>query len=101
KDLQMKLGATFLFVTHDQIEAMSMGDKIGILNDGRIAQVGTPQQIYNEPRDIFVATFVGSPAMNLITGDIRDGQISVFAGKLSIPLPSARRNADGTRQVTV
>ena len=66
KDLQMKLGATFLFVTHDQIEAMSMGDKIGVLNQGRIVQVGTPQEIYNRPRDVFVAGFVGSPAMNLV-----------------------------------
>ena len=49
KDLQMKLGATFLFVTHDQIEAMSMGDKIGVLNNGRIVQVGTPHEIYNQP----------------------------------------------------
>ncbi len=65
KDLQMKLGATFLFVTHDQIEAMSMGDKIGVLNAGRIVQVGTPHEIYNRPRDVFVAGFVGSPPMNL------------------------------------
>ena len=71
KDLQMKLGATFLFVTHDQIEAMSMGDKVGVLNGGRIVQVGTPQEIYNAPRDAFVAGFVGSPAMNLIDGEIR------------------------------
>ena len=66
KDLQMKLGATFLYVTHDQVEAMSMGDKIGVLNQGRIVQVGTPNQIYNQPHDTFVATFVGSPAMNLL-----------------------------------
>ena len=70
KDLQMKLGATFLFVTHDQIEAMSMGDKVGVLNGGRIIQVGTPQQIYNQPRDTFVAGFVGSPAMNLLEGEV-------------------------------
>ena len=79
KDLQMKLGATFLFVTHDQIEAMSMGDKIGVLNAGRIVQVGTPQQIYNEPRDIFVAGFVGSPAMNLIDGELaRRARLGAF-----------------------
>ena len=59
KDLQMKLGATFLYVTHDQVEAMSMGDKIGVLNHGRIVQVGTPHRIYNHPRD----TFVANPAM--------------------------------------
>ncbi len=55
KNLQMKLGATFLFVTHDQIEAMSMGDKIGVLNHGRLVQVGTPHEIYNNPRNTFVA----------------------------------------------
>jgi multiple sugar transport system ATP-binding protein len=100
KDLQMKLGATFLFVTHDQIEAMSMGDKIGILNAGRIVQVGTPQQIYNEPRDVFVASFVGSPAMNLIEGNLRHGRVSVFSGKLDVPLAgSAGKNGSG--KVTV
>ena len=70
KDLQMQLGATFLFVTHDQIEAMSMGDKIGVLNAGRIVQIGTPHEIYNHPRDTFVAAFVGSPAMNLLGGEL-------------------------------
>jgi multiple sugar transport system ATP-binding protein len=55
KDLQMNLKATFLFVTHDQIEAMSMGDKVGVLNNGKLIQVGTPYEIYNDPRDTFVA----------------------------------------------
>ena len=86
KDLQMKLGATFLYVTHDQVEAMSMGDKIGVLNHGRIVQVGTPQQIYNRPRDTFVATFVGSPAMNLLQGSIQDGRVVVAPGRLEVPL---------------
>jgi multiple sugar transport system ATP-binding protein len=102
KDLQMKLGATFLFVTHDQIEAMSMGDRIGVLNAGRIVQVGTPQQIYNEPRDVFVAAFVGSPAMNLIEGDLRDGRVSVFAGKLDVPLDAgAGAKTSSARKVTL
>jgi multiple sugar transport system ATP-binding protein len=86
KDLQMKLGATFLYVTHDQVEAMSMGDKIGVLEHGRIVQVGTPQQIYNRPRNTFVATFVGSPAMNLLQGSIRDGRVVVAPGRLEVPL---------------
>ncbi len=63
KNLQMDLGATFLFVTHDQIEAMSMGDKIGVLNHGSLVQVGPPQEIYNNPRNTFVARAVGSPPM--------------------------------------
>jgi multiple sugar transport system ATP-binding protein len=86
KDLQMKIGGTFLFVTHDQIEAMSMGDKVGVLNDGRIVQVGTPQQIYNQPRDTFVATFVGSPAMNLVPGDLAEGKVAALDGKLVVPV---------------
>ena len=86
KDLQMKLGATFLYVTHDQVEAMSMGDKVGVLNQGRIIQVGTPQQIYNRPRDTFVATFVGSPTMNLHEAKVANGKAVVVPGKLEVPL---------------
>ena len=79
-----------------------MGDKVGILNAGRIVQVGTPQQIYHEPRDVFVAGFVGSPAMNLMEGELRDGRVSVFAGKLEIPLNSgAKPRIDGGGKVTV
>jgi multiple sugar transport system ATP-binding protein len=89
KDLQMKLGATFLFVTHDQIEAMSMGDKVGVLNQGRIVQVGTPHEIYNRPRDVFVAGFVGSPAMNLVKAELRDGKVTALAGKLEVPVNGA------------
>ncbi len=74
KNLQMNLGATFLFVTHDQIEAMSMGDKIGVLNEGRLVQVGTPNEIYADPRDTFVARSVGSPPMNLIAGRLESGR---------------------------
>ena len=102
KDLQMKLGATFLFVTHDQIEAMSMGDKVGVLNKGQVVQVGTPQQIYNGPRNTFVAAFVGSPAMNLIKGELRDGALTVMSGALPIPLsgPVAERVAGVSGPVT-
>ncbi len=74
KDLQMTLGETFLFVTHDHVEAMSMGDRIGVLNKGRLVQVGTPYEIYNNPRDTFVARAVGSPAMNLVAGRLLAGQ---------------------------
>jgi multiple sugar transport system ATP-binding protein len=86
KDLQMKLGGTFVFVTHDQIEAMSMGDKVAILNAGRIIQVGTPAQIYGNPRDVFVAGFVGSPTMNLLPGEVRDGQVVALSGGIALPL---------------
>jgi multiple sugar transport system ATP-binding protein len=84
KDLQRELAATFVFVTHDQIEAMSMGDKIGVLNHGKIAQVGTPQEIYTRPRDTFVAGFVGSPAMNLVAGEVKNGGLAALGGKLTV-----------------
>src|SRR5262245_25611613 len=95
KDLQMKLGATFLFVTHDQIEAMSMGDKVGVLNQGRVVQVGTPQDIYNRPRDVFVAGFVGSPAMNLVKAELRDGKVTALSGKLEVPVNGAGGRGSG------
>jgi multiple sugar transport system ATP-binding protein len=103
KDLQMKLGATFLYVTHDQVEAMSMGDRIGVLNHGRIVQVGTPHQIYNRPRDTFVATFVGSPAMNLLSGTIQNGRLVVAPGRLEIAMRGERaaRAAPGSDRVTL
>jgi multiple sugar transport system ATP-binding protein len=85
KDLRNALGATFLFVTHDQIEAMSMGDRIGVLNEGRLVQVGSPNAIYDAPRDTFVATFVGTPAMNLLDGAIEDGRL-VVPGAFELPL---------------
>jgi multiple sugar transport system ATP-binding protein len=86
KDLQTKLGATFLFVTHDQIEAMSMADKIGVLEAGRLVQIGTPNDIYNVPANIFVAGFVGSPTMNLMNGALRDDGAVKVSDELVVPL---------------
>jgi multiple sugar transport system ATP-binding protein len=80
KDLQMTLGETFLFVTHDQVEAMSMGDRIGVLNKGTLVQVGTPQEIYTNPVNTFVARAVGSPAMNLLPGRLEGGRVMLGAG---------------------
>jgi multiple sugar transport system ATP-binding protein len=80
KDLQMNLGETFLFVTHDQVEAMSMGDRIGVLNKGVLVQVGTPHEIYTNPVNTFVARAVGSPAMNLLSGSVQDGRANMGNG---------------------
>lgn len=80
KNLQMNLGATFLFVTHDQVEAMSMGDKIGVLNNGHLVQTGTPNDIYANPKNTFVARSVGSPPMNLVDGEVRGGRAVTTAG---------------------
>jgi len=85
KDLQMRLGATFIFVTHDQVEAMTMGDRIAVLNKGRIVQVGTPREVYTNPRDTFVASFVGSPAINLLPGSLA-GDVASVAQAFEMPI---------------
>lgn len=72
---QRRLGTTTIYVTHDQVEAMGMGDRIAVINLGKIRQVGTPQEIYDDPADTFVATFLGSPPMNLVR---RDGVLHGF-----------------------
>jgi multiple sugar transport system ATP-binding protein len=86
KRLHNELGATFLFVTHDQVEAMSMGDKIAVLNQGRIVQVGTPKQVYDAPCNTFVARSVGTPPMNLIAGKYLGGKAVMDNGGFSLPV---------------
>jgi multiple sugar transport system ATP-binding protein len=78
KGLQQGLGTTLIFVTHDQVEAMTMGDRIGVLNHGQLVQVGTPYEIYNAPKNTFVASFVGTPAINMldVSIDLGRGQVS-------------------------
>lgn len=71
KRLQRRLGATTIFVTHDQIEAMSMADRIVIMHQGSLQQIGTPYEVYNQPQTVFVAQFMGSPSMNLISGTVQ------------------------------
>jgi multiple sugar transport system ATP-binding protein len=67
-DLHRRLGATMIYVTHDQVEAMTLADKIVVMNKGRVEQVGHPLDLYNQPASLFVAGFIGSPQMNFITG---------------------------------
>ena len=73
KELQHRLKTTTIYVTHDQVEAMTMGDKIVVLNGGRVEQIGAPLELYDRPANTFVATFLGSPAMNLLPGRVADG----------------------------
>jgi multiple sugar transport system ATP-binding protein len=73
--LQRRLGVTTVYVTHDQTEALTMGDRIAVLKDGLMQQVGTPRDLYEKPTNVFVAGFIGSPAMNLFTADIVEGGI--------------------------
>jgi multiple sugar transport system ATP-binding protein len=94
KNLQMNLGATFLFVTHDQVEAMSMGDRIGVLDRGRLVQVGAPAEIYRNPRNTFVARAVGSPPMNLLDGAVSGGQGVIEAG-FTLPVAGAKGGEEG------
>jgi multiple sugar transport system ATP-binding protein len=97
--LHRRLGTTTVYVTHDQTEAMTLGQRVAVLRDGRILQVDTPQRLYHEPRDVFVAAFIGTPAMNLVEAAI-DGDDAVF-GRLRIPLDPTRRPAPGHQRVTL
>src|SRR5262249_3722490 len=71
--LQQSLGTTSVYVTHDQVEAMTMGQRITVLRDGKIQQVGTPQEVYEHPANVFVATFIGTPPMNLVPATVGEG----------------------------
>jgi len=91
--LHLDLGSTFFYVTHDQIEAMTMGDRVAVLNEGKILQIGTPDEIYNLPKDVFVARFIGSPIINLFDATIekdtlivgkRDMVCSIFEKQCSL-----------------
>ncbi|OSQ49433.1 ABC transporter ATP-binding protein [Thalassospira alkalitolerans] len=76
KHLQRSLGVTMIYVTHDQIEAMTLADRVVLLSDGEIQQVGTPDQIYDDPDNLFVAGFIGSPSMNFVSGQATGGTFS-------------------------
>jgi multiple sugar transport system ATP-binding protein len=97
--LHRRLGTTTVYVTHDQTEAMTLGQRVAVLRDGRILQVDTPQRLYHEPRDVFVAAFIGTPTMNLVQAVI-DGDDAVF-GRLRIRLDPARRPPPGHQKVTL
>jgi multiple sugar transport system ATP-binding protein len=87
--LHQKLAVTTVYVTHDQVEAMTLGQRVAVMKDGRILQVDTPQALYERPIDLFVAGFIGSPAMNLVEATIDDADV-VF-GQVRIPLDPRRR----------
>lgn len=86
KSLQMNLGATFLYVTHDQVEAMTMGDRIGVLRKGKLLQIGTPHEVYNNPVNRYVAEFIGTPTMNLFSGTIHDSRLIISKDKFEFEL---------------
>ncbi|WP_431298671.1 ABC transporter ATP-binding protein [Tabrizicola sp. BL-A-41-H6] len=94
KRLHQKVGTTIIYVTHDQIEAMTLADRIVIMRDGHIVQIGTPLDVFERPVNSFVATFIGSPPMNLLPGTVSNGQVSLSDGT-QIPLPPSAKVVDG------
>jgi len=92
--LHQELETTFIYVTHDQVEAMTMGDRIAIMNAGILQQVGTPDEIYDHPANLFVAGFIGSPTMNFVPVTIQDGVAK--ASGFEVKLPKALASGKGT-----
>jgi multiple sugar transport system ATP-binding protein len=101
KQLHQRLKTTIVYVTHDQIEAMTMADRIVVMHDGIIEQIGTPLDLYDRPQNLFVAGFIGSPAMNFLKGTIRANGQLLFeaAGGLRLPLATAPNGSDGRKAV--
>ena len=95
KELHQRLKVTTVYVTHDQIEAMTMADKIVVMNNGHIEQIGAPLELYDRPANLFVAGFIGSPAMNMVKGTVSNGALRMEDGT-AWPLPAnGSRPADG------
>jgi multiple sugar transport system ATP-binding protein len=101
--IQRRLGTTMVYVTHDQTEAMTLGDRVAVMRTGTIQQVASPQELYERPSNLFVAGFIGSPAMNFLAGTVEEGFLRTGFG--DIPLtPSLRQalaSAGGAREVIV
>ena len=99
REIQRKTGVTFVFITHDQGEALTMSDRVAVMNHGRVEQVGAPLELYDRPANLFVAGFIGSPGMNFIEGSLRrDGETTevVTQDGTALPLPPGLAGPDGT-----
>ncbi|MGO4617364.1 ABC transporter ATP-binding protein [Nocardia sp. 2YAB30] len=90
--LQKRLGTTTVYVTHDQVEAMTMGDRVAVLREGKLQQIAAPRELYDNPVNTFVAGFIGSPGMNLLEAPVHGG--SAVLGDLRIPLPRSAETGD-------
>ena len=95
--LQRRLGITTVYVTHDQVEAMTMGDRVAVLKDGLLQQVDTPRNLYDKPANAFVAGFIGSPAMNLVVAPVSGGQAALGALKIAVPASAGSSVTVGIR----
>jgi multiple sugar transport system ATP-binding protein len=106
KLIQRRVGRTMIFVTHDQEEALTLGDKIAVMHDGVVLQVGTPHEVYHQPADLFVASFIGLPAINRFECELRDrgGQVELCSPHFQLALPpevAARLAKAASRRVTL
>jgi multiple sugar transport system ATP-binding protein len=92
--LHQRLGTTFIYVTHDQVEAMTMGDRILVLKDGVLQQIDSPRKLYEDPQNVFVAGFIGSPSMNFFEATIvgEEGKLWADVGDFRVPIPADRRS---------
>jgi len=100
KKLHQRVGNTIIFVTHDQVEAMTMADRIVIMKDGYIQQVGTPAEVYHKPANTFVARFIGAPSMNMLSGIVSNGKLQLGSGTkldLGLGVPEGQRITLGVR----
>jgi multiple sugar transport system ATP-binding protein len=97
--LHARLSVTSIYVTHDQTEAMTLGQRVAVMSDGRIVQVDVPQRLYQEPRNLFVAAFIGSPSMNLVRARV-EGETIAF-GQFRVPLDPVRRPPPGVAEVVL
>ncbi len=101
KKLHKKLAVTTVYVTHDQVEAMTLASRVVIMKDGRIVQIGTPREVYDRPVDVFVAGFIGAPPMNLVPMTVVEdnGVPTLEGGGMRLPLPNGRRLEQGRKVV--
>jgi multiple sugar transport system ATP-binding protein len=95
--IQRNLKTTTVYVTHDQVEAMTMGGRIAVLNQGALQQVGTPLEVYERPVNVFVANFIGTPPMNFVRATVGQAGATLAAGSFTIPTPAAWRDATARR----
>lgn len=101
RQLQRRLGSTVVYVTHDQIEAMTMADRVVVMNAGKIEQVASPIDLYEKPNRLFVAGFIGTPSMNIFNGKIAGKEVQIGAAKLPLPNSIAGRLPSSVRSIKI
>ena len=91
--IQQRMGTTTVYVTHDQTEAMTLGDRVAVMRAGEIQQVDTPMELYNKPKNLFVAGFIGSPAMNFMPATVEGGKLKLPMAEVDLPDGQPMRRA--------